>query len=177
MTIANDKTQSSYYPQEQFWAKLAQFKFDLILYSYHFSTCVTVLRWSRIGTAVITVATTGVWIQWKNAPFINIICPIIILILQAINAGVEFLPYDSRKHELRELIDSLEQLYNKMEQDWNLIVLGELTIEQINEKGFNYQEQRTQIAKIFFKNDVLPNCKRKKNRAIEEANRYMSSLG
>ena len=163
--------------QENFWVKLGQLKFDLILYSCHFSVCVAFPRWSRIATAVLTVVVTGAWIQWKDISVITTICPIIILILQAFNAGLEFQPYENRKQELRELIDLLEPLYNEMERDWNLISLGEFTTEQIEKKTHDYQNRRTNIAKNFLKNDAIPNKKRLVNKAKKETDIYLSHLG
>jgi len=165
-----------FFSHKHFWAKLGQFKFDLVLYSLHFSDCVSILRWSRIGTAVLTALAAGAWMQWKDISYVNTICPAIILILQALNAGVEFLPYDNRKQELRELIDLLEPIYNEMERDWVSIVRGELTIEQIDGKIYNYQNRRTEIVKNFLKNDAIPHRKILVQKAKTEADCYLSSL-
>ena len=169
--------QNTTLPQERYWSKLGQFKFDLMLYSYHFSACVAFLRWSRIITVVLTAAATGAWMGWNDTSWVNTISPIIIFVLQALNAGVGLLPYDNRKQELREFIDQLEPLYNKMERDWESIVLGELTVEQIEEKTFDYQNNRTEIAKSFLKNDAIPDRKRLVKKAKKEADIYLSSLG
>lgn len=177
MTIITGSRDAAFLPQQHFWSKLGQLKFDLILYSYHFSACVGFLRWSRIGTAVLTAFATGAWIQWKDIACINTICPIIILVLQTFNAGVEFLPYDNRKQELRELVDSLEPLYNEMERDWGLIVLGALTVEQIENKAYEYQNRRTSIAKYYLKNDAISNKGWIVQKAKKEADKYMASLG
>jgi hypothetical protein len=114
---------------------------------------------------------------WNDTSWVNTISPIIIFVLQALNAGVGLLPYDNRKQELREFIDQLEPLYNKMERDWESIVLGELTVEQIEEKTFDYQNNRTEIAKSFLKNDAIPDRKRLVKKAKKEADIYLSSLG
>lgn len=162
--------------QKHFWAKLGQLKFDLILYSYHFFYCITFLRRVRIFSAVITAVVTGVWIKWKDISIITTICPIIILILQAFLAGLEYMPYENRKQELRELIDLLEPLYNEMERDWDLISLGEFSIKQIEEKTREYEDRRIEIAKNFLKNDAIPNKKSLVKQAKDEADIYLSHL-
>lgn len=176
MTNSISSQDVNHLSQKHFWAKLGQLKFDLILFSLHFSNCVAILRWSRIGTAVITSLATGAWIQWHDYSFVNIICPAIILSLQAYNAGFEILPYDNRKQELRELIDLLEPIYNEMERVWVSIVRGELTIEQIDGKLFDFQNRRTEITKNFLKNDAIPHRKMLVQKAQTEAISYLLSL-
>lgn len=162
--------------QKHYWSKLCQLKFDLIYYGKHFSRCVFWLRFIRIGTAVLTAAATGAWIEWNDIKWISLICPIAIFILQIINAGTELLPFDGRKLELRELIDALEPLYNKMEYDWQMIALGKYTNEEIEKLVFDYQDKKIELSKPFFKNDSLPSKKGITQKAKKEADEYLLSL-
>ena len=177
MANTNGNRDPNYRSQELFWAKLGQLKFDLIFYCKHFSYCVVFLRWLRIGTAVLTVFATGAWMQWKEYTHVSTICFLIILVLQGLNAGAEFLPFDSRKHELRELINMLEPILNEMERDWSRIFKGELAVEEIEEKTYIYQNRRLQIGKNYFKNDSIPRWTKLVEKAKKETDDYMSALG
>lgn len=162
--------------QHHFWSKLGQLKFDLTIYGLYFAQCVFWLRFIRIGSAVLTAAATGAWMGWNHIEWISIACPIVIFVLQTISAGTELLPYEKRKMELRELVDALDPLYDKMEYDWQQIVLGNFTIDEIEEKTYSYQSQKTEITRNYFKNDALPNCKRITRKAKEECDSYLSNL-
>ena len=172
-TIQNDV---DFRPQQHYWSKLGQLKFDLILYGKHFASCVFWLRFIRIGTAVITATATGAWMGWNDIDLIHVVCPIVIFILQAVNAGTELLPFESRKLELRELIDLLEPVYDKMEYDWQMIALGHLTAEEIEQKSFEYQTCRTELSKNYFKNDALPDRNRLNQKAKIETDRYLQNI-
>lgn len=163
-------------PQQYYWSKLGQFKFDLLLYGKHFTSCVFWLRFIRIGTAVLTAAATGAWMGWNDLAWIKVACPIAIFILQIINTGAELLPFESRKLELRELIDSLEPLYDEMEHDWQMIALGQLTAEEIENKVFEYQKHRTELSKHYFKNDALPEISKLTQKAKTEADNYLQNI-
>lgn len=163
-------------PQQHYWSKLGQLKFDLILYGKHFASCVFWLRFIRIGTAVLTAAATGAWMGWSDIAWIKVLCPIAIFVLQIINAGTELLPFESRKLELRELIDALEPLYDQMEYDWQMIALGHLTAEEIEQKTFEYQSRRTELGKHYFKNDALPENPKLTQKAKAEADTYLKNI-
>lgn len=173
-TMTQDEVE--FRPQQHYWSKLGQLKFDLILYGKHFASCVFWLRFIRIGTAVLTAAATGAWMEWSNVSWIQVVCPITIFILQTINAGAELLPFESRKLELRELIDSLEPLYDKMEYDWQMIAMGSLTAEEIEEKTFEYQTRRTELGKYYFKNDALPEKRKMAQKAKSETDTYLQNI-
>lgn len=173
--LTNEETERR--PQYYFWQKLGQLKFDLVLYSLYFSQCVSRLRIIRIGSAVLTAATTGAWMEWHHIEWVDNTCLIAIVAFQTISAGIELLPYEKRKRKLRKLIDALEPLYNKMEWEWFRIVLGELTNNEILKKTFYYQSKRTITTRRYFGNDVIPNCKRVANKAKEESDSYLVNLG
>lgn len=175
MTIATEP-EIEFRPQLYYWSKLGQLKYDLILYGKYFSECVFWLRCFRIGSALLTSLTTGALIGWSDIAWIRVTCPILIFILQAINAGAEFLPFENRKLELRELIDALEPLYDKMEYDWQMIALGNFTLEEIESKTLEYQTRKTEICKHFLKNDALPERKKLSNKVKTETDIYFSNM-
>lgn len=163
-------------PQQYYWSKLGQLKFDLILYGKHFASCVFWLRVIRIGTVILTTTATGAWMGWNDVPWIQVVSPIAIFILQIINASAELMPFESRKLELRELIDSLEPLYDNMEYDWQRIAQGHLTSEEIEEKSFSYQTRRTELGKYYFKDDSLPEKSRLIRKAKVETDTYLQNI-
>ena len=161
---------------QNYWSKMGQLKFDLFYYSFHFELCILILRSLHIGTAVITAAAAGAWMGWNSVGWIKIVCPIVILALQVLNVGVELLPYDNRKQELRDLIGALEPLYNKVERDWSIISYGDLGWQEIEEKVFSFRNENSEIAKNYFKNDSLPQVKHIIKRAKTAADNYMRNL-
>ena len=134
------------------------------------------LRWLHIGTAVLTAAAASAWMGWNSVVWIKMICPIVIFALQALNVGIELLPYDNRKQELRDLISALEPLYNKVEHDWSIISHEDLGWQEIEAKVFSFRNENTEIAKNYFKNDSLPQVKRIIKKATNAADNYMQNL-
>lgn len=171
MEISSEENVKSY-----FWKKLNQFRFDLYYFGLHFKSCIFWLRFIRISLAVLTAIVTGAWLGWHEIKWIGIGCPIAILILQAITAGTEWLPFDDRKIELREMIDLLEPLYNDMEQTWEKIVVGDLTIEEIKEATTSFETRIAVIKLGFLKNDALPEIKRVFEKAKSKTDDYFENL-
>lgn len=169
-------TNSSENLKHYFWKKLAQFKYDLIFYSLQFEHCVVWLRCIKIGSASLTALATGAWMGWHNVKLVSVGCPIIILILQALAAGTESLPFDARKIDLREMIDLLDPIYDKMELTWENIVIGDLTAEEIRNATHEFQTKVTDIKSRFLKNDTLPQNKRITQKAKECTDIYFKNL-
>ena len=88
--------------QEKYWKQLCQFKFDLLYYDLHFRKCVMIGRFIKIIGAIMTSFATGAWMGWNHIGWVRIVCPIVIFVLQAMNAGYQFFPFEDRKIELRE---------------------------------------------------------------------------
>jgi len=162
--------------QETYWHKLTQFKFDLIYYSFQFSFCVKTMRRIRISSAVLTALVTGVWMNWNKLTPVRLTCAIIILVLQAISAGAELLPYDKRKQEIRELLNLLGPIYDKMEADWLKISDGQFTKADIQNKTYKYAGQWRDIHQHFFKDDALPEKKKLEKKADEETSTYFKTM-
>ena len=162
--------------QETYWHKLTQFKFELNYYSLHFSLCVKIIRWLRVSSATLTALATGAWMNWNDIPAVRVFCAIAILVLQAISAGVELLPYDKRKQEIREMINSLAPIYDAMEEDWVKISDGQFTKEDIRKKTYEYTEKKREIEKYFFKEDVLPEKKKIEEKAEKDTAAYFNTL-
>lgn len=158
--------------QEKYWYKLEQIKFDLFYYNAHFIRCVKISRIIRIGVSFLTALTSGIWMSFYNEKVVNIICLIIIILLQAFNSAVELLPYDKRKLEIREMSNEITDLYNQMEHDWVNVSNGNWTEKTIEDKCFQYINRQEEICKHYFKNDILPEKKACKNKAKKETDIY-----
>lgn len=162
--------------QEAYWHKLTQFKFDLIYYSLHFSSCVTIMRLIRISSAALTALVTGAWMNWNELTPVRLTCGIIILVLQAISAGAELLPYDRRKQEIRELLNLLGPIYDEMEADWVKISDGQFTKADIQNKIYEYTVKKRDVHQHFFKDDALPEKKKLEEKADEETSTYFKMM-
>jgi len=162
--------------QETYWHKLTQLKFDLIYYSFHFSFCVKTMRRIRISSAALTALVTGAWMNWNEFTPVRLTCAIIILVLQAISAGAELLPYDRRKQEIREIMNLLGSVYDKMEADWLKISDGQFTKEEIQNKTYEYAAKRRDIHQHFFKDDALPEKKKLEKKANKETSAYFRMM-
>ncbi len=162
--------------KEYYWKKLCQFKFDLVYYGLHFTRCVNWIRWWKISIAVLTALSTGAWMTWNDVSWITIVCPIIIFVLQVISAGSELLPFDDRKIDLREMIDLLDPLYLSMEENWESIVAGKYTVEEIDAKCHDFQAKINDIKSRFLRNDSLPQLKDLLRKATTETNKYFESM-
>lgn len=162
--------------QETYWHKLTQFKFDLIYYSFQFSSCVKIMRLLRISSAALTALATGAWMNWNELSPVRVTCAIIILLLQAISAGAELLPYDRRKQEIRELLNLLGPIYDEMEADWVKISDGQFTKEEIQNKTYEYTGRWRDIHQHFFKDDTLPENEKLEKKASEETSAYFKMM-
>lgn len=162
--------------QEAYWHKLTQFKFDLFYYSLQFSFCVKTMRRIRITSAVLTALVTGAWMNWHELTQVSLTCAIIILVLQAISAGAELLPYDKRKQEIRELLNLLGPVYDEMEADWLKISDGQFTKADIQNKTYEYAAKQRDIHQHFFKDDALPEKKKLEKKADAETSAYFKMM-
>lgn len=163
-------------PQEIYWHKLTQFKYDLNYYSLHFSFCVKAMRWIRISSAGMTALVTGAWINWNEVTLVRVTCAVLILVLQAISAGVELLPYDKRKQEIREMLILLRPIYEEMEADWTRILDGQFTKDAIQKKTQHYVVEWREKQQHFFKDDALPENKKLEKKADEDTSVYFKTM-
>lgn len=160
---------------EHYWNKMTQFKFDLNYYSYCFSYCISFLRYWKISISVLTALVTGAWMNWGNNKAVAMICAILILIFQSLNAASELFPFENRKRELREMLLLLEPIYEDMEAYWLRIVDGEVTKEDVADKLKKCDSLRHDILKHYFKDDALPDNKRIEEKAKNETLKYINT--
>lgn len=139
-----------------FWGKMQQFKFDIFYYDEHFKRCVSISRIIKYSIAAVTSLATGAWMNWNHITAIGITCGVIILLLQTFSAILEWMPFEKRKLELRELSAELESLYIEMETDWRKVQALELTNAEIRTLIHNYSSRQAEISKHYFKDDALP---------------------
>lgn len=139
-----------------FWNKLQQFKFDLYYYDEHFKRCIFISRTIKYSIIVATALATGAWMSWNSITGICVTCAIAIWLLQAISAVLEWLPFEKRKLELRELSIELEPLYIDMEADWRRVQALEVTNEDVRVLIQSYALKQANISKHYFKDDALP---------------------
>lgn len=158
--------------KEYFWKKMCQLKFDLTYYGLCFSRCVSLVRIRKSTFAFLTALFAGAWMEWSDNYWISHICPIAMFILQVISAVIEFLPHDDRQIELREMMELLEPVYRKMENDWVSISIGEYTVEEIKELTTMHQARIDDVKSRFFRNDSLPQYEKMTKQAISETNKY-----
>lgn len=153
-TEINEKLDETLYAA--FWSKLQQLKFDIIYYGEHFKSCALISRIIKYSVVAVTSLATGAWMFWKDISSISLVCGVVILLLQAFSAISEWLPFDKRKLQLRELSAELEPLYIEMESDWRKIQTLEVSNEEICELIQNYALRQSNISKHYFKDDALP---------------------
>ena len=155
-----------------FWSKLQQLKFDVIYYDVHFKRCVKNSRTIKYLVATVTSLATGAWMNWNNLPKVGVVCAVLIWILQAFSAFSEWLPFEKRKSELRELSTELDALYIEMEADWRKIQSSEMTNDKIRELLPNYAHKQANISKHYFKDDALPTSEKMRTKADELTEDY-----
>lgn len=139
-----------------FWGKLQQLKYDIYYYNEHFKRCVSVSRGLKYTIVVITSLTTGAWINWNNIPEMCLLCAVIIWLLQGVSALSEWLPFEKRKQELRELSEEFNELYIEMESDWRKIQSLKVDNNEIRAMLQEYSLRRNEICKHYLKDDALP---------------------
>ncbi len=155
-----------------FWSKLQQLKFDVNYYDVHFKHCVKTSRIIKYVVAVVTSLATGAWMNWNDISFIGVSCAVIIWLLQAFSAFSEWLPFEKRKSELRELSAELGVLYIEMEADWRKIQSLETTNEEIRDLLPEYALRQADISKHYFKDDALPIKEKLRTKADELTEDY-----
>ncbi len=139
-----------------FWGKLQQLKYDIYYYNEHFKRCVAVSRGLKYAIVAITSLTTGAWINWNDKSTICLSCAIMIWLLQGISALSEWLPFEKRKQELRELSEEFDELYIEMESDWRKIQSLEVSNDEIRTMLQEYASKQNDICKHYLKDDALP---------------------
>lgn len=155
-----------------FWKKIQQSKFDLNYYGLHFNSCVKISRWIKYAIIGTTTLTTGAWMTWSTIPVVGTICAITILVSQVISAISEKFPYESRKLELREMLDELEPLYLKMEDDWRSIQNLKMSNNKIQEAIQKYDRKQAEIKRHYFKDDALPEREKIRTQADDLTEEY-----
>ena len=160
---------------EQYWNRLTQLKFDLNYYSYEFKHCVRCQRWIKGAFLLLTALFTGAWTTWGDIESVKWVCSIAIFILQAVNSISEIFPYETRKEELREMSSLLEPIYDDMETDWFRVSAGELDDDEITDKIRTYSREIMNIKRHYFKDDAIPDNKKIKAKAKEEADTYFQT--
>lgn len=168
-TVLHEDTKT----QEHYWNRMAQFKFDLNYYSYYFSYCVDFLRYWKISISVLTALVTGAWMNWGDNATVGMICAILILILQGLNAASELFPFENRKRELREMELLLDPVYEDMEADWLRIADGELSKEEVAQKLKTYEKRKRDILQHYFKDDSIPDNRKVREKAKRETKKYI----
>lgn len=161
--------------QEHYWNRMAQFKFDLNYYSYYFSYCVNFLRYWKVTISVLTALVTGAWMNWGDNSTVKMVCAILILVFQGLNAASELFPFENRKRELREMSLLLEPVYEDMEADWLRIAEGEMSKDEVAEKLKKYEKQRRDILQHYFKDDAIPDNKKIRDKASRETRKYIQT--
>lgn len=159
-----------------FWSKLQQLKYDIYYYDEHFKSCISISRGIKYTSVAITSLATGAWISWNNISIIRISCAIIIWVLQAVYVLFEYLPFEKRKVELRELSEELERLYIVMETDWRKIQALEISNDEIRSMIQEYTIKQSDISKHYFKDDALPikeKIRKKADNLTEEYFKYL----
>lgn len=161
--------------QEHYWNRMAQFKFDLNYYSYYFSFCVRFLRCWKIAISALTALVTGAWMNWGENTNVKLVCAILILLFQGLNAASELFPFENRKRELREMKILLEPVYEDMEADWLRIAEGEMSKEEVAQKFKEYDKKKRDILQHYFKDDDLPDNKQVREKAKRETDMYIQN--
>lgn len=172
----NGQDEMQFQTQRCYWIKLQQFKFDLIYYSLHFSDCTSKLRSIKYISTVGTIVATFIWRKWSNVDCVDIVCMILIFLLQILSAVSEQFPYEKRRQELREMCNELAPLYIKMESDWRWIANGKYNIAEIEKLIKQYETRQSNIKKHYFKEDTLPEKKRIENNANIKTKEYFDNL-
>ena len=109
---------------------------------------------------------------WSTIPVVGTICAITILVSQVISAISEKFPYESRKLELREMLDELEPLYLKMEDDWRSIQNLKMLNNKIQEAIQKYDRKQAEIKRHYFKDDALPEREKIRTQADDLTEEY-----
>lgn len=169
MTV-NEKLDEQLY--NTFWKKIQQSKFELNYYGLHFNSCVDISRWIKYIIIGTTTLATGTWMTWSTIPTVGTICAIIILVSQVISAISEKFPYESRKLELREMLNELEPLYLEMEDDWRSIQNLKMSNNTIQETIQKYDRNQAEIKRHYFKDDALPEQEKIRSKADELTEEY-----
>ena len=157
---------------DTFWRKLQQSKFDLIYYGLHFNSCVKISRRIKYAIIGITTLSTVAWMTWNDVAAVGTICAIIIGVAQVVSAISEKFPYESRKLELRELINELEPVYLIMENDWRTIQNLKMSNAKIQESIQEYDKKQVEIKRHYFKDDSLPESEKLRAQADEKTEEY-----
>lgn len=158
--------------QEYFWNYLQQFKFDLYYFNNHFESCVVKLRCIKYIVTGITVISAILLIIWPTSQGLTVVCSIVVIILQALNAFSDIFPFNNRKDELRDLCRELEFLYIEVENTWKKIAEGELMISEIEKSILEYKKRRHEIEINYFKNDFLKEEKKIVDKSNKQTQRY-----
>lgn len=156
MTETKEKVEVDETLYNAFWSRMQQLRFDIFYYDEHFKSCILISRIIKYSIVAVTSLATGAWMSWNYIPAICIICGVIILLLQAFSAISEWLPFEKRKLELRELSAELDSLYIEMESDWRKIQALEIPNDEIRTLIQNYALRQADISKHYFKDDALP---------------------
>ena len=170
--VVNEELNEQLY--STFWRKLQQSKFDLIYYDVHFKKCTTISRWIKYAIIAVTSLATGAWMNWNSIAAIGNICAVVILAAQVVSAISEKFPYESRRIELREMIDELESVYFEMENDWRTIQSLKMSNSKIQEAIKEYDNEQAKIKRHYFKEDSLPESERLRLQADIKTEEYFN---
>lgn len=166
------KTKDEFSIQREYWAMMAQTKFELYYYHEIADESLTITRWLSYPPTIITIVATVFIINWSDNSTIKALCPGAIIIMEIIENISGRLPYNSRRQDLSELIDEINDVFIDMEADWREIADGRYTHSSINAKIHHYSKLMKDIRKHYLKNDSLPERKKARLRAQQKMEEY-----
>ncbi|HSX32559.1 MAG TPA: hypothetical protein VLF43_04810 [Candidatus Saccharimonadales bacterium] len=102
-----------------------------------------VIRYIAIALAITSSSSIAAWAIWQEVSWL---WAIIIAASQVLNVSAGFLPYKQREKTLRTVLPQMQKLLLDCEDEYELVVSGELTDHQIHEKTMEFKRQFSDVS-------------------------------
>lgn len=156
----------------RYWVELVELK---VMIYYH----IHLRRWdnfwdilTKIIPAIAASAGIAAWIVDNNYGYY---WAIIIVLAHLVSAIQHLFPFEIRRNKTFELAFELSKIYLMLEKDWERIMVGILTREDISKILFDAKKKIIDIEHKLLPAIIIPQYKFLTRAAIKDAEKYFSA--
>ena len=156
----------------RYWVELVELKTGIY---YHIRLRRRDNSWDIATKIIPALVTSGGIIGWLVKNDFGFYWAILIVLFHLISAVKHLFPFEIRRDKTFELIFELSKIYLLLEKDWEKIMVGILTREDISKILFDAKKIIIDIEHKLLPAIIIPQKKSLLEAAIEDANTYFSA--
>jgi len=156
----------------RYWVELVNLKF-MIYYHIHLRRRDN--SWDIATKIIPALVTSGGIIGWLVKNDFGFYWAILIVLFHLISAVKHLFPFEIRRDKTFELVFEFSKIYLLLEKDWENIMIGKLTREDISKILYDAKKKIIDIEHKLLPAIIIPQYKSLIGAAIKEAEYYFSA--